>query len=422
MRVVIMTAGSRGDVQPYIALGLGLQRAGYRVCMLTHDIFAPMVEQYGLKFTLLTGNPRAILESSEGQRIFDTGENALRFIREMREAAKGQQRAFLKDALSTLVGADLLLYSSLCFVGSYAAEALHVPAIFAPLLPAIPTRAFPYPIGRYRDLGGVGNRLSHILGNLLIWQMMRPVMQPIRRELGLKPVPMDGSISWLFKTHQGIMLGYSPLVLPPPADWPAWVHVTGYWFLDAPPAWRPPAALLNFLEAGPPPVYIGFGSMANRQAEKTIGIALKALERAKQRGIIATGWSGLSNAALTGSVFKIEEVPHDWLFPRVAAVVHHAGCGTTGAGLRAGVPAVPVPFIADQPFWAERVYRLGVATRPIPRRQLTAENLAAAITTAVTDPSLRARAADLGARIRTEDGVGNAVQIVRQTLASPSDS
>ncbi len=218
------------------------------------------------------------------------------------------------------------------------------------------------------------------------------------------------------------MLGYSPLVLPPPADWPEWVHVTGYWFLDAPHSWQPPAALLDFLEAGPPPVYIGFGSMTNRQAEEAIGIALKALERAKQRGIIATGWGALSNATLPGSIFKIEDVPHDWLFPRVAAVVHHAGCGTTGAGLRAGVPTVPVPFIADQPFWAERVHRLGVATRPIPRKRLTAENLAAAITTAVTDPSLRACAADLGARIRAEDGVGNAVQVVQQTLANPSDS
>ncbi len=422
MRIVIMTSGSRGDVQPYIALGLGLQRAGYQVCMLTHSIFAPMIKQYCLEFMPLTGNPRAMLESSEGQRLLETGGNMPGFVREMREAEKGQQRAFLKDALSALTGADLLLYSSLCFVGSYAAEALHIPAIFVPLLPAIPTRAFPYPIGRYRDSGGFGNRLSHILGNLLIWQMMRPVMQPIRRELGLKPIPMDGSISWLLKTHQGVMLGYSPLVLPPPADWPEWVHVTGYWFLDAPHSWQPPAALLDFLEAGPPPVYIGFGSMTNRQAEEAIGIALKALERAKQRGIIATGWGALSNATLPGSIFKIEDVPHDWLFPRVAAVVHHAGCGTTGAGLRAGVPTVPVPFIADQPFWAERVHRLGVATRPIPRKRLTAENLAAAITTAVTDPSLRACAADLGARIRAEDGVGNAVQVVQQTLANPSDS
>lgn len=137
MRIVIMTSGSRGDVQPYIALGLGLRRAGYQVCMLTHSIFAQMIEQYGLEFAPLTGNPRAMLETQKGQHFIESGGNALRFIREMMEMGKGQQEAFMKDAWRTLPGADLLLYTSLCFVGSYVAEALHIPAIFAPLQPII---------------------------------------------------------------------------------------------------------------------------------------------------------------------------------------------------------------------------------------------------------------------------------------------
>ena len=418
MRIVIMTSGSRGDVQPYIALGLGLQRAGYQVCILTHSIFAQMIERYGLEFAPLTGNPRAMLETQKGQRFIESGGNALRFIRDMVEMGKGQQEAFMKDAQRTLPGADLLLYTSLCFVGSYVAEALHIPAIFAPLQPIIPTRAFPYPIGRYYELNGTGNRLTHLLGNLLIWQTARPVMQPIRRKLGLEPIPWSGSITWLLKLRQPLLLGYSPLLVPQPTDWPKWVHATGYWFLDAPHDWRPPSPLLDFLEAGPPPVYIGFGSMASRNAEETVSIALKALERSKQRGIIATGWSNISNADLPDTVFKLEEAPHDWLFPRMAAVVHHAGSGTTAVGLRTGVPNIPVPFFVDQLFWAERVYRMGISPRPIPHKHLTAENLAEAITTAVSDHTLRTRAADLGVRIRAEDGVGNAVQIVQNVLAS----
>lgn len=416
MRIVIMTSGSRGDVQPYLALGLGLQRAGFQVCMLTHRVFAHLIESYGLVFDELTGNPQEIVQSERGQQMLESEQHAFRFLRSLTEASKGYQEAFMKDAQRALHGAHLLLYSPLCFVGSYAAEALHLPALLVALQPLLPTRVFPYPTGFSRSLGGLGNRLTHTLVNRSIWQMMRPAMQPIRRKLGLKPIPWSGSIAWLYKHRQTILLGYSPLIVPRPVDWPEWVHIAGSWFLDASPSWHPPADLLDFLADGPPPVYIGFGSMANRHAEETTSLLVKALQRSKQRGIIATGWGGLSNADVPDHVFTLEEAPHAWLFPRMAAVVHHAGSGTSAAGVRAGVPTIPVPFFADQPFWAERVYRLGVAVHPIPRKHLTSESLAAAITTAVSDQAIRARASDLGKRLRAEDGVGKAVQIVQTVL------
>lgn len=418
MRVVIMTSGTRGDVQPYVALGLGLRRAGYHVCVLTHDIFKPMVVQYGLEFASLTGNPREMVEKVSTQSSPRSEENALRFTRSLAEVSKSNQVALAKDAQRTLTGAHLLLYSPLCFAGSYVAEALDIPAIFAPLQPVLPTRAFPYPMTFSRSLGGIGNRLTHTFVNVSIWQMMRSVMQPIRRDLGLKPLPASGSISWLYRHHQPIILGYSSLVVPRPADWPDWVQVAGYWFLDAPQNWQPPAALLDFLAGGPPPVYIGFGSMVNRKAEETTHLIVKALERSKQRGIIATGWGGLSNADLPDTVFKLDEAPHDWLFPRMAAVVHHAGAGTTAAGLRAGVPGILLPFLADQYFWAERVHLLGVGPRPIPRNSLTTEKLAQAIMTTLSDQAIRTRAAELGRHIRAENGVGKAVQVVQKVLAS----
>jgi sterol 3beta-glucosyltransferase len=198
--------------------------------------------------------------------------------------------------------------------------------------------------------------------------------------------------------------------------------VTGYWFLDHPPDWQPPADLVDFLESGPPPIYVGFGSMPSRDPEKICRIVLHALRQSGQRGVIATGWEGLSQSDLPDEVFVIEAVPHDWLFPRMAAVVHHGGAGTTGAGLRAGVPNIVVPISNDQPFWARQVKALGAGPAPIPRKRLTADRLAHAISVAVTDESIRKRAAELGETIRAEDGVVNAVRIINQTLGgSPTN-
>jgi sterol 3beta-glucosyltransferase len=206
------------------------------------------------------------------------------------------------------------------------------------------------------------------------------------------------------------LYGFSPSVIPKPSDWHN-TEVTGYWFLDAATDWVPPADLMAFLQAGPPPVYIGFGSMGSRKPEETADLVLQAIARTGQRAILLSGWGGLSKADLPETVFMVESVPHSWLFSQVAAVVHHGGAGTTAAGLRAGVPSIVIPFFGDQPFWGQRVAKLGVGPEPIPRKQLTVERLAQAIRTAVTDRGMIRRAADLGAKIQAEDGVANAVAI-----------
>jgi UDP:flavonoid glycosyltransferase YjiC (YdhE family) len=195
--------------------------------------------------------------------------------------------------------------------------------------------------------------------------------------------------------------------------------VTGYWFLDRPDDWRPPAALVDFLADGRPPIYVGFGSMAPADAERLTALALDALARADQRAVLLAGWAGLGRTAASDRVLVVDAVPHDWLFPRVAAVVHHGGAGTTAAGLRAGVPAVVVPFFADQPFWGERVWRLGVGARPIQRKALTTEQLAAAIRHVVADRPTRERAAALGERVRAEDGVWTAVALFERHVGAP---
>jgi UDP:flavonoid glycosyltransferase YjiC (YdhE family) len=211
-----------------------------------------------------------------------------------------------------------------------------------------------------------------------------------------------------------ILYGYSPSVIPKPSDWDDHTHVTGYWFLDPDDDWTPPAALAEFLQAGPPPVYVGFGSMSSRKPEQTADLILRAIAQAKQRAIMLSGWGGLHKEDLPDTVLMVDSVPFSWLFPRVAAVVHHGGAGTTSAGLRAGVPTVVIPFFGDQPFWGQRVAELGVGPAPIPRRRLTAERLAQAMLRAVTDPAMRQHAANLGARIRAEDGIAGAVAVVQQ--------
>jgi sterol 3beta-glucosyltransferase len=209
---------------------------------------------------------------------------------------------------------------------------------------------------------------------------------------------------------------YSPAVVPKPPDWSEHAHVTGYWFLDHPQEWQPPADLVGFLESGPPPLYVGVGGITSRDPEKASRIVLDALRQSGQRGVIATGWGGLSRSDLPGEVFVTEAVPHDWLFPRMSAVVHHGGAGTTGAGLRAGVPSILVPVANDQPFWGRRVKALGAGPDPIPRKRLTADRLAHAMRVAVMDESIRKGAAELGQRLRAEDGVVNAVRIINQTV------
>ena len=216
-----------------------------------------------------------------------------------------------------------------------------------------------------------------------------------------------------------MLSAYSPRIIPHPADWPAHGHVTGYLFLDSQAGWQPSSELKAFLEAGDPPVYIGFGSMAGRNPEQLARLAIEALAASGQRGLLVTGWGGLRTGSVPDSVFVLDSAPHNWLFPRMAAVVHHGGAGTTAEGLRAGVPTVIVPFVLDQPFWGARVKALGLGPDPIPQKHLTADRLASAIRTAVTDPDIKRRANACGAAIRFQDGVGNAVKVVRQYFGDP---
>jgi UDP:flavonoid glycosyltransferase YjiC (YdhE family) len=301
------------------------------------------------------------------------------------------------------------------FVGLALAEKLDIPLVQAHYVPFTPTGHFAGALvapGVSR-LGRAANVLSHHLTRQMMWQQGRQADAAARQQvLGLPPAPFFGPYRLPRLNDTPVLYGFSPAVIAKPADWGEDIHITGYWFLEQEANWSPPPTLEEFLQRGPAPLYIGFGSMSSRKPEETAQLILQALAQTGQRAILLSGWNGLKAEKLPDHVLVIDSAPHDWLFERVAAVIHHGGAGTTAAGLRAGVPSIVIPFFGDQPFWGQRVADLGVGPQPIPRQQLSAARLAKAIGGVVGDQAMRQRAAALGAKIRAEDGVGQAVKVI----------
>ncbi|MCC7206929.1 MAG: glycosyltransferase family 1 protein [Anaerolineae bacterium] len=416
MRTVLLALGSRGDVQPFVALGKGLRAAGHAVRVATHGDYESLVRAHGLDFAPVKGNVQEVVESEAMRELLAKG-NFLAITAQTGKLAKEAALHWAEDGLAASRDADLIIAGiGGLFIGLALAEKLDLPFLQAYLLPFTPTRAFPgvlLPAGLSK-LGGAANRLSHHFTRQAIWQGSRGSDNVVRAQvLGLPAAPFMGPYNHPRLRGQPALYGFSPSVIAKPPDWGEHIHVTGYWFLDSDENWTPPAALQAFLDAGPAPVYIGFGSMSSRKPEETADLALRALQQSRQRAVMLSGWGGLRGGDLPDSVIMVDSVPHAWLFPRMAAVVHHGGAGTTAAGFRAGAPSIIIPFFADQPFWGQRAAALGVGPEPIPRKQLTAERLAGAIQAAVGDAAMRQRAAALGAAIRAEDGVARAVEVVQ---------
>jgi sterol 3beta-glucosyltransferase len=413
MRIVIIAPGSRGDVQPYIALGKGLQNAGHHIRFVSHQNFKSFVTSNGLEFWSVGSDVKGIVENNAMRERIEKG-NFLFLMAQMAKEAKREALSFAEGGLSAAQGMDMVLAGmGGLYIGLAIAEKLNLPLLQAYVVPFTPTQNFssvltpklPTPL----------NRFSHQLTRQLMWQGFRSADTLARKKvLGIPTAPLWGP--YKSKPTQGmpILYGFSPSVIPTPSDWGKSTHITGYWFVDEVDDWQPPSGLLNFLQSGSTPVYIGFGSMSNRNPEQTADVIIQALLRINQRAILLTGWGGLQKANTPESIFMIDSVPHSWLFPRVSAVVHHGGASTTAAGLWAGVPSVIVPFFGDQPFWGRRIADLGVGSKPIPRKKLTVDRLANAIQEVVTNEDMRQRAAILGKQIQTEDGIASSVEIISQ--------
>lgn len=417
LRIFIIASGSRGDVEPYIALGKGLKKDSHVVRLLTHRNFETLVNSHGLDFWPIEGNVQDIAQSDEMRKRLEKG-NFLSIMSQMAKEAKRGAIQMAEGGLAACKGMDMIIAGiGGLFVGISLAEKFDLPLLQAHYIPFTPTRAYPsFPFSKLPSWsGGSVNRLSYRITRQIMWQSFRSADKLERQKvLDMPMAPFWGPYKSDCLLNLPILYGYSPSVIPKPSDWNDNIHVTGYWFLDPPTDWTPSRALTDFLEAGSPPVYVGFGSMSNRNPEETADLVIQALAQTKQRAIMLSGWGGMNKTDLPDSVFMLDNAPFSWLFPRMSAVVHHGGAGTTSIGLKAGIPSIVIPFFADQPFWGKHVAELGVGTEPIPRRKLTVDRLAQAIQKALTDKEMRQRAADLGLKIQAEDGVANAVTVVQQ--------
>lgn len=424
MRITIITSGSRGDIVPFLALGRGLCRSGYDVRLVTHADFAGLADGTGIEFVPFASEAQALHQAAEGLRMIHDSRNAFGFVRRFIEMHEPYLESMLRTSWEASRDSDLIISSlTTLFIAHAAAEARGIPLCQAYLQPSSATARYPHCLfPRVADwLPGrsLYNLTTHALAAVSYWGAQRDLINRVRKEvLGLPPIYFFGEPLRVF-TSTPVLYGFSEALVPRPADWGATFHVTGYWVLDRPTTWEPPADLVHFLRSGPKPVCVGFGSMPDVDAAHLTGLVMKALDLAGQRGVLLSGWGGLNGVPRSDRVYTTNFVPHDWLYHRVSAAVHHGGAGTTAASCRAGVPTVVVPFMADQLFWGQQVQRMGVGPAPCPRRTLTPERLAAAIRQAVESPDMQTRARAVGERLRAEDGVGRAVEVISGLYGRP---
>ena len=420
MQITLLAIGSRGDIQPLIALGVGFKQAGYEVQLGAPANFQNIIEQYGLVFFCIAPDFTKVMASETGHRMMTAGENAILYLDCMAKIAESFYEQMMESTWRACQGTDAIIYSSLSQVGYLLGKKLGIPTWATWIYPIGRTRHFPL-VGtpNWLSLGKAYNRSTYFIFEQISQYFTRYLFTAWRERFDLEPLPFPGFFEALIRDQIPFLYAYSERVMPRPPDWPAWFYNTGYWFLDHLPNWKPPATLVDFLQNGPPPVYVGFGSMRDHDAKKLAQLVLQSIKMSGQRAILVKGWGGLTPDQFLGDdIFFIDRAPHDWLFPKMAAVVHHGGAGTTAAGLRAGIPAVIVPFSGDQPFWAKRLAQLGTAPKSVPYTRLSAPKLAKAILTVISDQQMQQRAASLSQQIQAEDGVARAIEAFESSFAT----
>lgn len=417
MRITILTYGSRGDVQPFLALAIGLQNAGHQVRLAAPHRFEGFANTYEIPFAPLPGDPEVI-----SQRLNDAGGNPIGMVHAMRDYLFSIADQVAREAFAACDQTELIIHSFLFTTGGHSlARKLGIMDVSVQTFPIFaPTRAFP-PVSVPNLPTGPLSYFFHWLTARIFWYGGNVGFKRLKK---IDPQTFDLELSWPFHEEDDrfmtpLLLAYSPTVVPRPDDWSALnIHIPGYFFLETSASYQPSAALKEFLLVGEPPVCVSFGSMIHRDAERIYRQVFEALRRTGNRAIVLSGWSDLSHsgaveqiAAQSGDVLVEEAIPHDWLLPRCKAIVHHGGAGTTASGLYSGIPNIVVPFAADQPFWGARVHAIGAGPLPIPVRELTVEMLSGALVEAEGD-AIRNGAQAAGRKIRAENGVGVAVQLI----------
>ncbi len=413
MQITFLALGSTGDILPYATLARALQDEGYRPTFVTSQDFEPLLSKLGLDGRFVAGDAQATLAraGADMRRLMLAFAQIARRLPDLLDPAA----PWLRDSVAIINQLPIGLY------GYDLAERLGVPHILAAVIPLTPTAEFPmmgWPTA-LATLPGY-NKLGYWLYEFLTWQTMRASINRWRRKrLGLQATPFRGYLDRL--RQQPVLNGYSSLVVPRPADWPETVHVTGYWFPQV-ESWRPPSRLIRFLEAGSPPVFVGFGSMPIKDPQAMTSMIAEAAVSSGRRVVLQSGWAGIGQGDLPDTFYKLDYAPYGWLFPRMAAVIHHGGSGTTAANVRAGVPGLIVPFTFDQSFWGRRLADLGVGLSPIPFSKLTATMLADSILHLASNQGMKERAAELGQRIQSENGIPDAIRLLTGYLCRPEQA
>ena len=401
-----------------MALGAALLARGHHVTLSTGQGFDGLIADHHLVPAPLSVDMQALVDSSTVQAALTSPAGWLRAFR----ATKALMQRQLDDmwTVARQVSPQVIVYNPQGFVAPYLARALGAIALPSFLQPAfVATAAFAPPLTPFSNLGPVGNKLC---GRTMIALMRLGYRSLLGKWLPRHPeVPARPGLDALAGYHPDgrrvpRLHAHSRHLVPTPADWGAAERVTGYWFLNGRSSWQPPAALVDFLAAGPPPIYVGFGSMPAVDADRTASVVLAALRRARVRAVLAKGWGALAKATADNAVHVVDSAPHDWLFPRCGAVVHHGGAGTTHEGLRWGRPTLVCPVFGDQPFWGRVVARIGAGPVPIPLRRLTEDRLSTALASLLADvpPS---RVSALSRDIQSESGAEAGADLIDAVLS-----
>ncbi|THV05295.1 UDP-Glycosyltransferase/glycogen phosphorylase [Dendrothele bispora CBS 962.96] len=413
LHFVCLTIGSRGDVQPYIALGIGLKREGHEVTIVTHEEYKEWIESFGLRHRQAGGDPGALMKLSVENKMFSP-----EFFKKSLANFRPWLDQLLLDSWEACKDADVLLESPSAMAGVHIAEALHIPYFRTFTMPWTKTAEFPHaflspPVG-----SPLFNSASYVLFNNVMWAATSGQINRWRRNT-LKISNTD--MGHLMQEKIVFIYNFSTAVVPKPIDWGDATIISGYWFLDNPdPDWEQPPSLIEWMEKarsdGKPIVYIGFGSITVPRPNRVTSAIVQAVVKSDVRAIISKGWSARMNKddkdpepTIPPECYMLDKVPHDWLFPRIDAALHHGGAGTTGASLRAGIPTLIKPWFGDQFFWAERVQKLGAGMR-VP--SLRVGSLVHALTRATRSRTMKEKAALVGEKIRSEDGVRTAIYTI----------
>ncbi|KAI9265866.1 UDP-Glycosyltransferase/glycogen phosphorylase [Helicostylum pulchrum] len=413
-----ITIGTRGDVQPYIALCKGLMKEGHRCRIATHDEFQGWIEEHGIEFRTVGGDPGELMRICVENNFF-----SVNFVVEGLRLFKDWIGDLLTFSWKAVQGTDVILESPSAMIGVHMAEALRVPYFRSFPMPMTRTRSFPHPFATPNNpKGRLYNDMTYVLFDHAIWRAIATRTNSFRQSvLGLPATTYEK-----LEVHNiPYLYSFSPSIVPSPLDWQDWIHCTGYWFLDNPQTgWKPDPELKAFIDApdNRPIVYIGFGSIIVSDPQEITRVIIESVLLSNVRAIVSQGWSSRLATGEQGddmlkkhpgTILSVQSVPHDWLFPKIRVVVHHGGAGTTAAGLRAGRPTIIKPFFADQFFWGERVQELGLG-RCI--KSLTVDQLSAALRVVSTDENMLIAANKVGQKIRDETGVETAIKCIYRDM------